>query len=143
MQQSDEGPVLQVPLLLLWKRISQRQEELAKPKRVISTNEDRPSPLWPVSSSALLAVPSARVGQLAEPKRVNQEWREDRTAYSKVSEGAKKATATSRVIQLAQPKNKDSFSLPVTPSNHRKAEDKYSRATRSAPSEGPKLWHVR
>eukprot|EP00079_Xenopus_tropicalis_P038838 XP_017952609.1 PREDICTED: testicular haploid expressed gene protein isoform X3 [Xenopus tropicalis] len=115
-------------------RMSQRQEELANPKKVIAINEDRPSPIWPVSSSALSAFPSARVQNLAQPKKTSQEWMEDRPAYSIVSEGAKKASASPRTLHLAKPKHKASCSLPGTPNSHQSSGKESSRSIKSAPT---------
>ncbi|KAM4807859.1 sperm microtubule associated protein 2 [Rhinophrynus dorsalis] len=101
--------------------LSPRQEELAQPKPVRRMCEDRPSPIWPISPNALLAVPSPRLEQLAQAKTVSQEWKEDRSVYSIVSEGAEKASATPRTVHLAKPKN--CATLPCTPNSHQEEGD--------------------
>ncbi|XP_068090174.1 sperm microtubule associated protein 2 [Hyperolius riggenbachi] len=104
--------------------LSERQEELAKPKQVNNMFiQDRPSPIWPVKSSALVVVPSPRVEELAQAKPVSQYWVEDRSAYSVVTEGAKKAFASARVAELAMPKNCMDRSVPSTPNSMEEEEE--------------------
>nr|DBA28369.1 TPA: hypothetical protein GDO54_008748 [Pyxicephalus adspersus] len=108
--------------------LTARQEELAKHKSVSNMYiEDRASPIWPVSSRALQAVPSLRVEKLAEPKSVSQHWMEDRSVYTTVTEGAKIASASARIIELARPKNCANNEIPNTPKSYlNEDEDKES-----------------
>ncbi|CAH2293182.1 Hypothetical predicted protein [Pelobates cultripes] len=116
--------------------LSKRQEELAQPKPVHTKYKlDRPSAIWPVKPSSLLAVPSPRIEHLAEAKHVNPEWKEDRSVYSIVSDGAKKATATNRVQQLATPKLRVSSAPPfITKSPDEEENESFCPKRLSAPT---------
>uniref|UniRef100_A0A8C5LQN1 Testicular haploid expressed gene protein-like n=1 Tax=Leptobrachium leishanense TaxID=445787 RepID=A0A8C5LQN1_9ANUR len=104
--------------------LSKRQEELSQPKHVHKQyKQDRPSAVWPVKSSSLLAASSPRIEQLAQAKQVNSEWRRDRPACSIVSEAAKKVTASPRVVQLAMPKQRPSSAPTDTIKFHEKRDD--------------------
>ncbi|KAM4709434.1 sperm microtubule associated protein 2-like [Discoglossus pictus] len=115
--------------------MSARQEELAQPKLINKEYKDnRNSPMWPVSSTALLAVPSPRLEQLAQGKGVSPDWKEDRSPYSTVSEGAKKASATTHTLQLSQPKICNLQSV-TNSSNHDQQDD--DSCSKSEKSGGP------
>ncbi|XP_069504198.1 sperm microtubule associated protein 2 [Ambystoma mexicanum] len=84
--------------------VTMRQEELAQPKKI--HKNDRLSPTWPVSQSALLAVPSPRLENLAKAKTPSKEWKQDRPVQSIVSKGAMAASPSPRIVQLARPKTR-------------------------------------
>ncbi|CAI9581704.1 unnamed protein product, partial [Staurois parvus] len=90
----------------------------------------RPSPIWPVSSSALQAVPSPRVEKLAEPRSVNQYWMKDRSVYSIITEGAKRTSASPRIVQLAKPKRHTDNGMTSRPESHQD-EEKEKESPRS------------
>ncbi|XP_072260851.1 sperm microtubule associated protein 2 isoform X2 [Pyxicephalus adspersus] len=107
--------------------LESRLDNLARPKVNFLKYKDRASPIWPVSSRALQAVPSLRVEKLAEPKSVSQHWMEDRSVYTTVTEGAKIASASARIIELARPKNCANNEIPNTPKSYlNEDEDKES-----------------
>ncbi|XP_069073281.1 sperm microtubule associated protein 2 isoform X2 [Pleurodeles waltl] len=84
--------------------VTARQEELARPKKINKT--DRLSPTWPVSQSAMIAVPSPRLQHLAQPKTPSKEWKLDRPVQSTVSKGALSAAPRPRTVELAKPKTR-------------------------------------
>ncbi|KAM9330612.1 sperm microtubule associated protein 2 [Gastrophryne carolinensis] len=107
--------------------LTARQEELARHKSVSNVYiQDRPSPIWPVKASALLAVASPRVEKLAQAKTVSQYWIEDRSVYSIVTKEAKRASASARIIHLAKPKTHTNNLVPSTPKKHEKEEEEAS-----------------
>ncbi|XP_063779618.1 sperm microtubule associated protein 2 isoform X2 [Pseudophryne corroboree] len=109
--------------------LTARQRELAQHKTISGMyKEDRPSPIWPVKSSALVAVPSARLEKLALAKSISQEWMEDRPVYSIVTEATKRASASPRTVQLAKPKNRSVLSMPGTPNGQQEDSEACSRS---------------
>ncbi|XP_074834039.1 sperm microtubule associated protein 2 [Carettochelys insculpta] len=100
--------------------LTPRQEELSQSKKVDrGLEENRPSPVWPMSTASKHAVASPRLKELAQPKLINSAWEVDRPVCTVVSRGAMAATAQERTIHLAIPKKRD-FSArvntpPVTP----------------------------
>ncbi|XP_075062441.1 sperm microtubule associated protein 2 [Mixophyes fleayi] len=109
--------------------LSTRQKELAQHKTISRMyKEDRPSPIWPIKSSALLAVPSPRLEKLAQAKSISQEWMEDRPVYSIVTEASKRSIASSRTVHLAKPKNRTVLSMPGTPNSQQEDGDRCFRS---------------
>ncbi|XP_075194151.1 sperm microtubule associated protein 2 isoform X2 [Anomaloglossus baeobatrachus] len=104
--------------------LTARQNELAQHKNVNKMyKEDRPSPIWPVKSSALQAIPSPRLEKLAQAKSMSREWMEDRPVYTMVSEAAKSASASPRTVELAKPKDRADRFLSSTTKRHQEEDN--------------------
>ncbi|XP_069042078.1 sperm microtubule associated protein 2 [Lepisosteus oculatus] len=85
--------------------LSPRLSQLCQFRRLNSSfQEDRPSPVWTVSTAALRALPSERLQVLARPQAPSLHWMPDRPLVSEVSEAVLRAVPSARVCQLAQPK---------------------------------------
>ncbi|XP_031205272.1 testicular haploid expressed gene protein isoform X2 [Mastomys coucha] len=86
--------------------VSQRVEELSRPKRFYQEyyNNNRTTPIWPISRSTLEYQASNRLKQLATPKVRNNIWSINMSEVSQVSRAAQMAVPTPRTLRLAQPR---------------------------------------
>ncbi|XP_069601633.1 sperm microtubule associated protein 2 [Ranitomeya imitator] len=122
--------------------LTARQNELAQPKNVNKMyKEDRPSPIWPVKSSAVHAIPSSRLEKLAQAKCISREWMEDRPVYSMVSEASKTASARPRTVELAKPKHRADYFMSSTTKSHQEEGNVVTPTSRTEALAVPKLEH--
>lgn len=85
--------------------LSPRQAQLVYSKRLhIDYIGDRPSPIWPVSPSALTATPTPRLLQLARSKNVHPNYHPCRGVMTVVPRSALLVTPTHRLCHLAHHK---------------------------------------
>nr|XP_058918448.1 testicular haploid expressed gene protein [Kogia breviceps] len=86
--------------------VSRRLEELARPKNFCSEyyNNNRTTPIWPISRSALEYRASSRLRELATPKVRDNIWSVHMSEVSQVSRAARMAIPSPRIIQLAKPR---------------------------------------
>ncbi|XP_021030424.1 testicular haploid expressed gene protein isoform X1 [Mus caroli] len=86
--------------------VSQRMEELSRPKRFYQEyyNNNRTTPIWSIPRSTLEYQASNRLKQLATPKVRNNIWSINMSEVSQVSRAAQMAVPTPRTLRLAKPR---------------------------------------
>ncbi|KAK3513715.1 hypothetical protein QTP70_028762, partial [Hemibagrus guttatus] len=86
--------------------LTSRCSQLSERKKISTRYEDnRESPEWKVSASALKAHPTERVCSLARPRQPADGWQPDRHLLPTFSMGVRaKAKVSARICQLAHPK---------------------------------------
>ncbi|XP_075391274.1 sperm microtubule associated protein 2 [Tenrec ecaudatus] len=87
--------------------VSPRMEELARPRRFYLEyyNNNRTTPIWPISRSSLDYQATNRLKELATPKIRNNIWSINMSEVSQVSKAAQMAIPSPRILQLAEPRS--------------------------------------
>ncbi|XP_072924395.1 uncharacterized protein [Hemitrygon akajei] len=89
---------------------------LSEPKKLAAHFVgNRPSPVWPLRSATLNAIPSSRISELAKSKQLHKDWQADRTPYTMVSQDIQYIENLPRMDFLAQHKKR---AEPPTKSSH-------------------------
>uniref|UniRef100_A0A8C0X5L7 Testicular haploid expressed gene protein n=1 Tax=Castor canadensis TaxID=51338 RepID=A0A8C0X5L7_CASCN len=86
--------------------VSCRVEELARPRRFYLEyyNNNRTTPIWPISRPTLEYNASNRLKELAVPKVRNNIWSINMSEVSQVSRAARLAVPSPRILRLAKPR---------------------------------------
>ncbi|XP_069347978.1 sperm microtubule associated protein 2 [Eulemur rufifrons] len=86
--------------------VSRRVDELARPRRFYLEyyNNNRTTPVWPISRPTLEYQASSRLKELATPKMRNNIWSINMSEVSRVSRAAQMAVPSQRILRLSKPR---------------------------------------